>query len=268
MCRILWAFTALLVPGFAMSVQAASFDCTQAREADEIAICKHRDLSERDTEMGALWFAYRRVPMYMGTNGVRYDDADDFLKRRAACGSDAACLRRIYHARIKALRDDFERAMKAVRQQESEAAAVPPSALPAPVEAIITGYTDQCRKLGGALAAGADRPKIMTGDFDGDGKTDYVLNPQNLQCSAAATAFCGNGGCQIAIAVSGNNYQEPIMVLGGQPTLSQRSDGTKVEVWVNSSNCKLSNREKACWASYSWRDGKVSRSNQARPLTD
>ena len=76
------------------------------------------------------------------------------------------------------------------------------STLPAPIEAIIAGYANQCHQFGGTLVAGADRPQIMTGDFDGDGMPDYVLNPRNLRCSAAATAFCGNGGCQITIALS------------------------------------------------------------------
>jgi hypothetical protein len=139
------------------------------------------------------------------------------------------------------------------------------STLPAPVEAIIAGYANQCRKLGGALAAGAERPQIMTGDFDGDGMPDYVLNPQNLRCSAAATAFCGNGGCQITIALSGNNYQEPITVLGGQPTLVQKASGTAVEIWVHGSNCNGFDRESACWGNYSWIDGKATTTYQMRP---
>lgn len=139
------------------------------------------------------------------------------------------------------------------------------STLPAPIEAIIAGYASQCHQLGGALIAGADRPQIMTADFDGDGMPDYVLNPQNLRCSVAATAFCGNGGCQITIALSGNNYEEPITVLGGQPTLIQKTSGTTVEIWVHGSNCDGFDREKACWAIYSWVDGKANASYQMRP---
>jgi hypothetical protein len=153
-------------------------------------------------------------------------------------------------------------------REQGAVAAASALMLPAPIEAIIAGYTNQCHQLGGALVPGADGPKIMTGDFDGDGLPDYVLNPQNLRCSAAATAFCGNGGCQIAVAVSGNNYQEPITVLGGQPTLVQKPSGTIVEVWVHGSNCHVLSREKACWASYSWPDGKAKTTYQARPRSE
>jgi hypothetical protein len=138
------------------------------------------------------------------------------------------------------------------------------STLPAPIEAIIGGYANQCHQLGGALAAGADRPQIMTGDLDGDGVPDYVLNPQNIRCSAAATAFCGNGGCQITVALSGKNYQEPITVLGGQPTLVRKQSGTTVEIWVHGSHCNGFDREKACWASYSWIDGGATTTYQLR----
>jgi hypothetical protein len=139
------------------------------------------------------------------------------------------------------------------------------STLPAPIEAIIAGYANQCHQFGGTLVAGADRPQIMTGDFDGDGMPDYVLNPRNLRCSAAATAFCGNGGCQITIALSGNDYQEPMTVLGGQPTLVQKASGTIVEIWVHGLNCQGFDREEACWAIYSWVDGRPTTTYQMRP---
>jgi uncharacterized protein len=243
---------------------AASFDCAKAKQADEIAICGTPELSERDTEMGALWFAWRNVPMLMGSNGVRHDVAAEFLQRRAACGGDVDCLRRVYRERIAALKDDIGKAMDNIRKMEDAGAST--SVLPAPVESIISGYDAACRQLGGALASA--RPDIMTADLDGDGKPDYVLNPQNLSCSAAATTFCGNGGCRISIALSGNDYLKPIEVLGGQPTLSQRQNGTRVEVWVSGSNCRTSDRRLACWASYSWKDGKLDRSYQARRQAD
>jgi hypothetical protein len=156
-------------------------------------------------------------------------------------------------------------AIQALQRQEIPVAPSSASMLPAPVEAIIAGYANQCHQLGGVLAPGADRPKTMTGDFDGDGLPDYLFDPQNLRCSAAATAFCGNGGCQIAIALSGSNYRQPIIVLGGQPTLLQKPGSTNVEVWVHGSNCNLSDRRNSCWARYSWIDGTANTTYQARP---
>ncbi len=244
---------------------AASFDCSNARKPDELAICRHQRLSELDAEMAALWFAYRRVPMLMGANGARQDAAAEFLRRRAACGSNIGCLRRLYVARIRALKQDLDRAMKAIEQEENRVPSTLPT-LPAPIEAIIEGYRDQCRQLGGTLADAATRPEIMTGDLDGDGKPDYVLNPQNLRCSAAKTAFCGNGGCRIIIAVSSNNYQ-PIAVLGGQPTLVQKADGTDVEIWVHHTDCQA-DAGQACWATFAWVDGKVHKTYQVRSQHD
>lgn len=129
--------------------------------------------------------------------------------------------------------------------------------LPAGIEAIISSYGDQCLRLGSSLGSG-DHPRIMTADLDRDDKPDYVLNPQNLQCSAAATAFCGNGGCNIIVALSSDGYQKPLTIMGGQPTIVQKEDGTDLEVWVSGANCKNSDRDKACWSIFSWKDGKAS----------
>ena len=101
--------TAIALPS---SARAASFDCARATKADEIAVCRDRRLSELDSEMGGLWFAYSRVPMLMGGNGARMDAAQAFLARRAACGRNVACLSAAYRARIEALRRDIANAMR------------------------------------------------------------------------------------------------------------------------------------------------------------
>jgi uncharacterized protein len=98
--------------------QAASFDCRKARMPDEVAICHHRDLSELDAEMGALWFSYRQIPFLMGMSGARRDDAGTFLSKRAACGPRVACLRELYHARNKTLREDITAAMRELRERQ------------------------------------------------------------------------------------------------------------------------------------------------------
>jgi len=98
--------------------QAASFNCAKATTPDEIAICQDPELSERDTEMAALWFAYNKVPMLMGANAARRDGAADFLRLRTACGGDTACLGRVYEARIKALRAEISLAMDALADQQ------------------------------------------------------------------------------------------------------------------------------------------------------
>ena len=95
------ALTLVASPG---SARAASFDCARARGADEVAVCRNPALSALDSEMGGLWYAYSRVPMAMGGNGNRGDDARAFLARRRACGGNALCLTTAYRVRIQELR--------------------------------------------------------------------------------------------------------------------------------------------------------------------
>jgi uncharacterized protein len=97
-----------LVPA---SANAASFDCARATKTDEVAVCRNPHLSELDSEMGGLWYAWSRVPMLMGGNGARMDEAQAFLARRAACGRNTACLTAAYRARIEELHRDIANAM-------------------------------------------------------------------------------------------------------------------------------------------------------------
>lgn len=90
---------------------AASFDCGKARTADEITVCQTPALSNRDSEMGGLWYAYARVPMMMGSNGARRDDAQQFLAQRAKCGRNVPCLAAAYDARNAVLRSGIADAM-------------------------------------------------------------------------------------------------------------------------------------------------------------
>lgn len=103
-------FAAAVMP---ISGQAASFNCAKASEPDEIAICNSPKLSALDSEMGALWYTFRQIPLYMGASGARQDEAREFLRRRGACGSDRACLRHVYKHRIHALKRDIRETMPA-----------------------------------------------------------------------------------------------------------------------------------------------------------
>jgi uncharacterized protein len=96
----------------AAPARAASFDCARAAKADEIAVCRNPQLSMLDSEMGGLWYAYSRVPMLMGGNGARMDEAQAFLARRAACGRNTACLTAAYRARIEELHRDIANEMR------------------------------------------------------------------------------------------------------------------------------------------------------------
>ena len=93
--------------------EAASFDCSRARSPDEHAVCGNPVLSALDSEMGGLWYAYSRVPMLMGGNAARRDEAQAFLERRRACGRRAGCIESVYRARIAALKQGIDSAMEA-----------------------------------------------------------------------------------------------------------------------------------------------------------
>jgi uncharacterized protein len=108
----------LATVAIATQAQAASFDCAKASTPVETTICQNPRLSEQDTEMAALWFAYNKVPMLMGGNAARRDAATEFLRLRDACGNDVACLGRVYDARIAALKAEITAAMDAFANQQ------------------------------------------------------------------------------------------------------------------------------------------------------
>ncbi|MDA4844076.1 hypothetical protein [Hoeflea poritis] len=52
------------------------------------------------------------MPLLMGASGNRQDEAQAFLKSRAACGSDTACLTSLYNDRISTLQKNIDWAVK------------------------------------------------------------------------------------------------------------------------------------------------------------
>ncbi|GLQ57325.1 lysozyme inhibitor LprI family protein [Devosia nitrariae] len=255
------AALALFAALIALPSQAASFDCSKAEKPDELAICGNPELSALDSQMAGLWYAYAKVPMLMGGSGARHDEAEAFLDARATCGGNVQCLEKAYDERIKTIESEIDAAM----QSYFELMNADPPTLANDVAPIVSDYADECKALGGTLAADAGTPRMMTADLDGDDTQDYVLNTQNLQCDAAATAFCGNGGCQIDIALSTSGFANPVSALGGQPTLVQAEMGTTLEVWVDGTNCNLpGGSDQECWATYEWSDGALTPGYAAR----
>lgn len=133
------------------------------------------------------------------------------------------------------------------------------------LSAIVSEYAEQCNSLGSTLATDANHPWTMTADLDGDGLQDYVINTQNLRCSRSATAFCGNGGCQIDVALSSQNFSDPVSLLGSEPTLIQSENAITLQIWVDRTNCDLTgDTDQQCWATYKWDGGALERSYAAR----
>ena len=81
---------------------AASFDCEQARTADEVAICQDRGLSDLDVRMATLFEVVTSL-VAMGQRGAIRDDQRDWLAERGDCGADRSCLRQSYRKRIGVL---------------------------------------------------------------------------------------------------------------------------------------------------------------------
>ncbi|WEX08949.1 hypothetical protein [Chelativorans sp. AA-79] len=247
--------------------RAASFDCTKATAPDEITICQDPALSELDSAMAALWFSYEKIPFLMGGKAARREEAEAFLETRRACGSDAACLRKVYEARIEALKTGIGNYLKGDSGQ-LKARQWSSANLPGAVQALSRRYRKMCSDIGGTLQPDADEPMMMTADIDGDGVQDFVLNPQNMRCSAAATAFCGNGGCPISLALSGRDYEDPVTIMGGAPSLSQDEEGTSLDVWVGNAKCETTQAASSCQGRFSWHGGKLVSDFQARQFQD
>jgi uncharacterized protein len=86
---------------------AASFDCSKAEAADEKAVCADRQLNDEDVEMAVLYMQLKPL-LGMGARGDMEDEQVGWLRRRAACGADRACLSNAYQERIQQLRGGFE----------------------------------------------------------------------------------------------------------------------------------------------------------------
>jgi uncharacterized protein len=93
------------------SAEAASFDCSKAKTADEFAVCKTQVLSDLDMQMATLYGVRMQIPMLMGAKGAAQDEQRAFLAQRGACGGDVACIQQAYLNRIAVLNQAIQAAM-------------------------------------------------------------------------------------------------------------------------------------------------------------
>lgn len=243
---------------------AASFDCAKARSTDELAICQTPELSALDSEMGALWFAYRQMPLgTMGVLNARREDAQAFLQARKACGSDVGCLRGAYRTRIANLKQSIRQASDYYRYLQADRMFT----LPVAVSELVAETRAECRKLGGRLDEGADAPaSIRTQDVDGDGKPDYLIEKRHLVCEGVATAFCHNNGCDMEIALSGKGYKNPIRETGALRAIEDGPDGAVIRIEVDKSRCGAGLApEKKCLLVLAWHGGDMNTVYQEDP---
>lgn len=88
---------------------AASFDCANARRADERAVCADRALNDADVRVGQLYDIARHF-LAMGARGAEIDAQRAWLGERRRCGASRACLKRIYARREAELTRILDRA--------------------------------------------------------------------------------------------------------------------------------------------------------------
>lgn len=100
----LFAAVVFLAP---IATQAASFDCTKARAADEKAICRHRALEDADVRMATM-FELESHLLAMGGRGALQDAQVAWLKQRRRCGADVACLTHSYDRHLAELQRVFD----------------------------------------------------------------------------------------------------------------------------------------------------------------
>lgn len=96
----------LLLLCMPLMAQAASFDCTKARAADERAVCASRVLSEMDVEM-AVRFETLTGLVAMGARGDMQDAQQQFLAARRRCAADRRCIAALYRRRIAVLKAEY-----------------------------------------------------------------------------------------------------------------------------------------------------------------
>jgi uncharacterized protein len=101
------AISTLLLPAAGQPARAASFDCAQAAAPDEKAVCADRQLNDADVEMSVLYTQLKPL-LGMGARGDLDEAQVAWLKRRAGCGDDRACLSKAYQDRLLQLRGGFE----------------------------------------------------------------------------------------------------------------------------------------------------------------
>jgi hypothetical protein len=89
--------------------------------------------------------------------------------------------------------------------QAGAAAADPRMNEPVPDEVVahINEDARMCQAQGGKISGG--EKYIRLADFNGDGKTDYLLVAGALRCSTAASLYCGQLGCPVTAYVSQPN---------------------------------------------------------------
>jgi uncharacterized protein len=104
--RLACAAVIVLSAGLApLPLQAQSFNCAEAKQADELLICRSRHLATLDERMAELYFRLRNRL----ADGPRRDELlttqRAWLRSRKTCLDDPRCIEQAYDRRIAQLID-------------------------------------------------------------------------------------------------------------------------------------------------------------------
>lgn len=85
-----------------LSTQAASYDCTRANTAAEIAVCANPSLNRMDEDLAVQYRELlNRLPPRRAE--MMRDDQRSWLVARDSCGADVRCLKARYQERLARL---------------------------------------------------------------------------------------------------------------------------------------------------------------------
>lgn len=94
-------FCTALLP---MIAQTASYDCTRATTAAEIAVCNNPGLNRMDEDLAVQYRSLLNQLPPRRADALR-DDQRSWLVARNSCGADVRCLRARYEERIARLNE-------------------------------------------------------------------------------------------------------------------------------------------------------------------
>lgn len=90
------------------NVSAASFNCHQAMDEDEIAICNNSKLNDMDVILSTK-YDFLKGLYAMGWRDVMENEQRDWLSKRKLCGKNVGCLENVYTNRIHELDVMYEK---------------------------------------------------------------------------------------------------------------------------------------------------------------
>ncbi|MBL8259320.1 MAG: DUF1311 domain-containing protein [Candidatus Competibacteraceae bacterium] len=93
-----WSLALLCAGALPLAAHAASYDCTRADTAAEIAVCDNPGLNRLDEDLAVQYRSLlRRLPPRRAEMMRR--DQRSWLTARDSCGADVRCLRARYEER-------------------------------------------------------------------------------------------------------------------------------------------------------------------------